>query len=234
MLSGIEIFADVADEAGIARFSEVDWIQGFTTNPSLLKKAGVSDYKSFAVKAAKMVRGKSISFEVVSDNEADIERDAKIISSWGGNVFVKIPFLKTDGSDNTEVIRKLAGSEVKLNITAVFSVNQVKKIAACIGASPSVIISVFAGRIADTGIDPKPIMIESKEVVKNLKNTKILWASARELFNAMDAKVCGCDIITMTPDLLDKFKLWGINLNEYSRKTAEQFYKDAKAAQLTI
>jgi transaldolase len=121
-----------------------------------------------------------------------------------------------------------------LNITAVFSANQVSKIAACIGASPSVIISIFAGRIADTGIDPKPIMIASKKVVKDLKNTKILWASARELFNAVEAKACGCNIITITPDLLDKFKLWGTDLNEYSRKTAEQFYKDAKAAQLTI
>ncbi|MDR1475615.1 MAG: hypothetical protein LBI30_03835 [Holosporales bacterium] len=233
--SKIALFADVVDEKAIERFATWPQIQGFTTNPSLLKKAGVSDYKNFAIKALRAADGKCVSFEVISDSEQDIEREAKTISGWGENVFVKIPFLKTDGTDNTRVIKRIAENGVKLNITAVFGVDQVKKIAECIdNTRASVIISIFAGRIADTGIDPRPIVVESKEIVKNLQDIKLLWASSREIFNVIDAQSCGCDIITLTSDLLEKFKLWGKDLNEYSRQTAEQFYKDAKAAQLMI
>jgi transaldolase len=230
----VKIFADVSSENEILKYCEEDHIKGFTTNPSLLKKAGINDYKAFAIKATNISNDKSISFEVVSDNDIDIKNEAYKIANWGQNVFVKIPFLKTDGTDNINIIKALSDDGIKLNITAVFTTNQVQKIANAVNKETKVIVSIFAGRIADTGIDPKPIMVEAKNITHCLPKCEVLWASSREIFNVIDANQCNCDIITLTPDLLNKFKLWGIDLNEYSRQTAEMFYNDAKSANLCI
>lgn len=230
----IQIYADVASEDDINYFSAVPYIKGFTTNPSLLKKAGIKNYQGIALKASKLAKDKSISFEVVSDTEERILEEAYTIASWGKNVFVKIPFLKTDGSDNSSIINTLAKNDVNLNVTAILTLEQVKKVADCANPNTPLIVSVFAGRIADTGVDPEPIMKEAKELLKHLPKAEILWASSREIFNVMQAEHCGCDIITLTSDLLGKFKLWGMDLTEYSRQTAEMFYNDAKSAGLVI
>jgi transaldolase len=230
----IKIFADVASEKEIIEYASKDYIKGFTTNPSLLRKSGITNYKDFALNAINHINGKSISFEVISDNEEAITSEALKINSWGGNVFVKIPFLKTDGSNNLSVIKNMIDRGVKLNITAVFTIDQVKSIAAVINNNTPIIISIFAGRIADTGVDPKPLMIAAKELTKAAQNCHILWASAREIFSVIEAQNCQSDIITLPSELLTKFKLWGMDLNEYSRKTSETFYQDAKTAGLVI
>jgi transaldolase len=230
----IKIYADVASEKDIDSYSSIPYIKGFTTNPSLLKKAGVKNYQDFACTASKLAKDKGISFEVVSDNEVDILKEAYAIASWGENVFVKVPFLKTDGSDNSKTIETLAKNGVSLNVTAILTLDQVKRIAECANPNVPMIVSVFAGRIADTGVDPEPMMREAKEILKHLPKAELLWASSREIFNVVQAENCGCDIITLTPDLLGKFKLWGTDLTEYSRQTAEMFYNDARSAGLVI
>ena len=230
----VKIFADISSEKDILNFQKQPYIKGFTTNPSLLKKAGVSDYEAFARKAALLTKEKGISFEVVADNEDDIYQEALTIASWADNIFVKIPFLRTDGADNTQIIGKLAKAGVKLNITAILTLEQVEKTLEQADVTVPMIVSVFAGRIADTGIDPLPIMIRAKTLMKNLPLAELLWASSREILNVVHAEDSHCDIITLTPDLLNKFKLWGMDLNEYSRQTAEMFYKDAQSAGLKI
>jgi transaldolase len=230
----VKIFADVATEEDILNYESKPHIKGFTTNPSLLKKSGVADYELFAKKAALLAKDKSISFEVVADNDDDIYAEACTINSWAANIYVKIPFLKTDGSDNTKIIGKLAKAGVKLNITAILTLEQVEKTLEQANANVPMIVSVFAGRVADTGIDPLPIMTRAKALMKNLPLAELLWASSREILNVIHAEDSNCDIITLTPDLLNKFKLWGMDLNEYSRQTAEMFYKDAQSAGLKI
>jgi transaldolase len=230
----IKIFADVSSEADINAFSSTPYIQGFTTNPSLLKKAGVKNYEEFARNASKLAKDKGISFEVVSDSEETILKEAHTIASWGENIFVKVPFLKTDGTDNSSTIKSLAKDGVKLNVTAILTLEQVKKVADAANPEVPLIVSVFAGRIADTGVDPEPLMKEAKKLIQHLPKAELLWASSREIFNVIHAEKCGCDIITLTPDLLAKFKLWGADLTEYSRQTAEMFYNDARSAGLVI
>jgi len=230
----IKIFADVSSEADINAFYSTPYIQGFTTNPSLLKKAGVKNYEEFARNASKLAKDKGISFEVVSDSEETILKEAHTIASWGENIFVKVPFLKTDGTDNSSTIKSLAKDGVKLNVTAILTLEQVKKVADAANPEVPLIVSVFAGRIADTGVDPEPLMKEAKKLIQHLPKAELLWASSREIFNVIHAEKCGCDIITLTPDLLAKFKLWGADLTEYSRQTAEMFYNDARSAGLVI
>ena len=230
----IKVFADVATEDEISTFNKLSYIKGFTTNPSLLKKAGVSDYEVFAKAAASLVGNKSISFEIVADKESQILDEAYAVASWADNIYVKIPFLKTDGSDNTRIIKTLAQNGVKLNITALMTVEQVTKTIQQADINASMIISVFAGRIADTGVDPLSIMNKCVSLLQDFPKVELLWASAREIFNVIQAENCRCDIITLTADLLKKFKLWGTDLNEYSRQTAQMFYNDAKSAGLKI
>lgn len=230
----VQIFADVSTEKDIEDYVQNPLIKGFTTNPSLLKKAGVTDYLAFGRKASSLAQDKSISFEVVSDEENEILREANIIASLGNNILVKIPFLKTDGSNNAEIIQQLSKQGIKLNITAVLTNGQVSQILSSLDPNTHTIISIFAGRIADTGIDPEPIIKEARELCRDHKNVAILWASTRELFNIAQAERCGCDIITVTPDFLKKTSIWGADLVEYSRQTAEMFYQDAKSAGFKI
>jgi len=230
----IKIFADVASEQDIQSLSALPYIQGFTTNPSLLKKAGVQDYESFARRISAFIKDKSISFEVIADRDEEILKQARVIASWGENVFVKIPFLKTDGSDNSHLIRDLAHQGIKLNITALLTLDQIKRTLEQADSHAPIIISVFAGRIADTGRDPMPLLRHTKGLMNKLPKGELLWASSREIFSVIQAQDCGCDIITLPPDLLGKFKLWNMDLEEYSRQTVETFYKDAQSAGLQI
>lgn len=205
-------------------------IQGFTTNPTLMRNAGVTDYVTFAHQALAAAGGKPISFEVFSDDFAMMEREARIIASWGSGTYVKVPITNTKGELSTQLIRKLSADGIALNITAILTVEQIHHVAAALHRSTPSIVSVFAGRIADTGVDPIPLMSEGIRILRKLPSAELLWASPRELLNVFQADSCGCHIITATPDLLKKLSLVGKDLEGYSLETVKMFYDDAKAA----
>ncbi len=227
----IKIYADGASVENINKLSQLNWVNGFTTNPSLMRSEGVENYVSHCLKLLKLIPDKSISFEVLTDNMDEMYEQALAISEWGDNVFVKIPIVNSNGDSTEDVIKKLSSKDVKLNITAVFTIEQVRNsIEACSNATES-IISIFAGRIADTGIDPEKIISESVELVKTLEsNSQILWASSREIFNIFQAERSGADIITVSHNLLEKVKIISKNLFDYSVETAEMFINDSKKA----
>ena len=227
----VKIYADGASVESLNKLSQHDWINGFTTNPSLMRSEGVEDYVSHCLKLLELIPDKSVSFEVLTDNMDEMYQQALAISEWGNNVFVKIPIVNSNGDSTVDVIQKLSSKKVKLNITAVFTVEQVKNsIEACFDANES-IISIFAGRIADTGVDPEKIISESVELVKTLEsNSQILWASSREIFNIFQAERCGADIITVSHSLLEKVEIISKNLFDYSVETAEMFINDSKKA----
>ncbi len=230
----VKLFADGADLAGIREMAANPAIKGFTTNPTLMRKAGVSDYKAFALQALRVVVGRPISFEVFADEFGEMEKQAHEIASWGKNIYVKIPVTNTKGEFSGPLVERLSRAGVQVNVTALMTVNQVKRVTERLAAGTPAIISVFAGRIADTGRDPIPIMAESVKAMKGKPKAELIWASPRELLNIFQAGEVGCHIITATNDILKKLSLAGKDLDDYSLETVEMFYKDAKAAGYSI
>ena len=226
----IKLFADGADIAGILEMYSNPLISGFTTNPTLMKKAGVVNYKEFAKEILEIVKDRPVSFEVFADEFDEMNRQALEIASWGSNVYVKIPITNTKKESSANLIRNLSSQGVQLNITAILSLEQVKTVADVLDLNQSAFVSVFAGRIADTGRDPIPYMIEALKIIKHLPKAELLWASPREVLNIYQAKSIGCHIITATNSLLKKLDLEGKNLDEYSLDTVKMFYNDAGKA----
>ena len=226
----VKIFADGADRAGMLEMARKPFIAGLTTNPTLMRKAGVADYRAFARDILSVIKEKPISFEVFCDDFVEMERQAREITSWGGNVYVKIPVTNCQGEGAYALIRRLAKAGVKQNVTALMSLSQVRDVSAALGDAPESYISVFAGRIADTGRDPVPIMAAAVEVMRPFPNQRLIWASPRELLNIFQADAIGCHVITVTHDVLKKLELVGKDLGEYSLDTVRMFHNDAKAA----
>jgi transaldolase len=226
----VKIFADGADYDGMVKMSRNPLIKGFTTNPSLMRKAGVQDYEAFARKVLAAIPDRPVSFEVFADDFAAMAEQARTIAAWGRNVNVKIPVTNTKGQCSTELIRSLSSEGVALNITAVFTLDQVRAVVDALDRATPAIVSVFAGRIADTGIDPVPHMLACKEVVAQRPKAELLWASTRELLNIFHAEQSRCDIVTVPNEFLSKLDLIGKDLLDYSRETVQLFYRDASAS----
>ena len=225
-----KIFADGADKAGMLEMYGKPYISGLTTNPTLMKKAGISDYRAFAKDILSAIPDKPLSFEVFSDDFKEMERQATEIASWGANVYVKIPVTNTHRDSAASLVRKLSGAGVKLNVTAMMTLEQVREITQALAADTPAYISVFAGRIADTGRDPLPLMSAAIDIMKLKPNAELIWASPRELLNIFQANDIGCHVITVTNDILKKLELVGYDLQEYSLDTVKMFYNDAFAA----
>ena len=226
----IKLYCDGADIEDIRRLSKDEKIQGFTTNPTLMKKAGVQDYYEFAKQAVDIVSPKPISLEVFSDELNEMYLQAKKLSKLGQNVYVKIPVTNTKGEFTGEIIKRLSSEGVKLNVTAIFTLEQVKNVCTSLTAGTPAVISVFAGRVSDTGLDPIPHMSNCKKIVSAFDNFELLWASPREVLNVYQAESCGCEIITATPSILSKLSLAGKSLEQFSLETVQMFYNDASAA----
>ena len=234
MKLNVKLFADGADIAGIREMASNSSIAGFTTNPTLMRKAGVSDYKAFAKEVLTIVPDKPVSFEVFADDFPTMERQALEIASWGKNVNVKIPVTNTKGEFCGALVKRLSDAGVQLNVTALMTLDQVQRVTDALNPNTAAIISVFAGRIADTGRDPVPVMAKSVEIMKAKPKSELIWASPRELLNIFQAEEVGCHIITATNDILKKLSLFHKDLNLYSLETVAMFYKDAKAAGFNI
>ena len=230
----IKIFADGADLNGIKRMYANPLVKGFTTNPTLMRKAGVDSYEIFARRVLAAVPDRPISFEVFVDDLPAMVQQAKVIASWGPNVNVKIPVMNTRKEFTGSVIEELSQAGVAVNVTAVMTLDQVRKITKCLAPQTDAIVSVFAGRIADTGRDPLPHMAEAVQILKERSKAELIWASPRELLNIFQADSIGCHIITVTNDLLAKLSLVEKDLDSYSHETVEMFYKDAVAAGYSI
>ena len=230
----VKLFADGADLKSMLALYRDPKIKGFTTNPTLMNKVGITDYESFAKEVLAAIPDHPLSFEVFADDLPSMLAQAKMIASWGPNVNVKIPITNTKGEFTGPIIKKLAGAGVQLNITAIMTLEQVKDVAENLSPETPAIVSVFAGRIADTGLDPMPIMRECVKILENLPKAELLWASPRELLNIIQADEVGCHIITATPDVLGKLKLLEKDLTEFSLETVQMFYNDAEAAGYTI
>lgn len=230
----VQIFADGADLKVITELSKNPLVKGFTTNPSLMRKAGVSDYRAFALEAIRIVGDRSISLEVFSDELAEIEKQAMEITSWGKNVYVKIPVTNTRGEFTGPLVRRLAQAGVQLNITAILTLPQVEEVVASLSPKTSSFVSVFAGRVADTGRDPMPLMADSVKALKANPKAELIWASTRELLNIYQADAVGCHIITVTNDVLAKLSTVGKDLSDYSLDTVKLFYRDATSAGFRI
>jgi len=226
----VKIFADGANKADMLRLYADPRIRGFTTNPTLMRHAGITDYAAFAEDILASIRDRPISFEVFSDEFAEMERQALKIASWGANVFVKIPVSNTRAEPSYDLIRRLAERGVQLNVTAIMTLAQVRDVSAALGNHAPSNVSIFAGRIADTGVDPVPMLIEAAELCRRNPNQELIWASPRELLNIVQASEIGCHIITVTPDILKKLPLIGKDLGEYSLDTVKMFHGDATAA----
>jgi transaldolase len=230
----IKIFADGADAVGIAQLARNEAISGFTTNPTLMRAAGVDDYERFARQVLPCVRGLPISFEVLADDFDEMERQARKIALWADNVYVKIPITNTARQSSEELLRRLAAQGVKVNVTALLTVDQVRMATAALAGGPHSFISVFAGRVADTGRDPVPVMREALGVMAGHSNLELIWASPREILNVVQADAIGCHVITVTHDVLKKLPLLGRDLLEHSLDTVKMFYRDAVAAGFTV
>lgn len=226
----VKIFADGADRAGMLAIYRNPLIKGFTTNPTLMHKAGIRDFEAFAKDILAAIPDRPISFEVFSDEFGEMERQARTIARWGDNVYVKIPVTDTRGNSSAALIRKLAADGIKLNVTALLTVAQVETVSAALADGPSSYVSVFAGRVADSGCDPLPIMREALAVLDSFPQQELIWASPRELLNVVQADDLGVDIITVTNDLLAKLPLLGKELTAYSLETVRMFYSDARSA----
>jgi transaldolase len=226
----IKLFADGADKAGMLEMYANPLIKGFTTNPTLMRKAGVEDYEAFAHEIIRAIPDRPISFEVFADDFDEMGRQALAISSWGENVNVKIPVMNTLKQPSYDLLRHLAKEGVKLNVTALMTLEQVREVSAALAEAPPSYVSVFAGRIADTGVDPVPLMAAAVELLRPYPHLELLWASPRELLNVFQADAIGCHIITATNDILKKLSLIGKNLDEYSFETVKMFYDDARHA----
>lgn len=229
-----KIFADGADKQGMLQMYQKPWVAGFTTNPTLMRKAGITDYQAFALDIIKSIPDKPISFEVFSDDFDEMYAQALLIASWGENVYVKIPVTNTKGEVSYSLIKKLANKNVKMNVTAIMTLDQVYDVTESLSATSSSYVSVFAGRIADTGRDPLPIMEKCIEIMQSSPQLELIWASPREILNVFQADAIGCHIITVTNDLLKKLDLVGKDLNEYSLETVQMFRDDAIKAGFTL
>jgi transaldolase len=226
----IKLFADGAEKDGMLEMYAKPYIKGFTTNPTLMHKAGLTDYRGFAKSIVDAIPDRHISFEVFSDEFDEMERQAREIATWGDNVYVKIPVSNTRREASYELVRRLAGDGVKLNITAILTLDQVRCVAEAVrGGAPSC-VSVFAGRIADTGRDPVPLMAEAVDILRDAPQAELIWASPRELLNIFQADEIGCHIITVTNDILKKLALVGKDLADYSLDTVKMFYDDGRKA----
>jgi transaldolase len=230
----IKIFSDGADKKDMLEMNSKTFIKGLTTNPSLMKKAGIKDYEIFAKDILSTIKEKPISFEVFSDDFDDMEKQAMEIASWADNVYVKIPITNTKKQNSAKLIKRLSEKKVKLNITAIMTLDQVKTVLSVLDNKVPSIISVFAGRIADTGRDPIPLMNDCLKEMKINSNSELLWASPRELLNIIQADQIGCHIITVTKDIIKKLQFTNYNLEDYSLDTVKIFYKDAVDAGFKI
>jgi transaldolase len=230
----VKLFADGADLAGIREMAANPLIRGFTTNPTLMRKAGVTDYKAFALQVLEVIGDRPVSFEVFADDFGEMERQALEIASWGRNVYVKIPVTNTQGEFSGGLVESLSRSGVQLNVTAILTLDQVRRVTERLAAATPAIVSVFAGRIADTGRDPMPIMAEAVRLMRAKPKSELIWASPRELLNVFQADSTGCHIITATNDILKKLALVGKDLDAYSLETVDMFFKDARAAGYSI
>ena len=226
----IKLFADGADKQGILEMYSDPSIDGFTTNPTLMRKAGITDYVTFAKEILDEITDKPVSFEVFADEYKEMEQQALKISKWGENVYVKIPVMNTKMMPSYELIRHLSLKGVKINITAIMTLEQVRMVSESVIGGPSCFVSVFAGRIADTGVDPVPLMRQALKILKIAPNAELLWASPREVLNVYQAESIGCPIITATNDILKKLNLKAKDLTEFSQETVQMFYQDAQAS----
>lgn len=226
----VQLYADGADKAGMLEMYENPLIKGFTTNPTLMRKAGVLDYQTFAADILEAIPDRPISFEVFSDEFDEMLRQAKIIAKWGENVYVKIPVTNTRAESSVELIRELANEGINVNVTAMMTLEQVKEVSVALDDGPMSIVSLFAGRVADTGRDPVTLMDAAVNFLREFPNIELLWASPRELLNIFQANAIGCHIITATNDVLKKLSLVGKDLNAYSLETVKMFYEDAAEA----
>ena len=230
----VKIFADGADRAGMLEMYRNPKISGFTTNPTLMRKAGIGDFEAFARDILAAIPDRPISFEVFADEFDEMERQARFISSWGENVYVKIPITNTRGESSVPLVRRLATAGVKVNVTAMMTLDQMRDVSSALADGPPACASLFAGRIADTGRDPLPIIVEAIALLRATPNVELIWASPRELLNIFQADAVGCHIITVTNDILAKLALVGKDLDEYSLDTVKMFYRDAKAAGFSV
>ena len=229
-----KIFCDTADIKIIKKFSKNSLVSGFTTNPTLMRFSGAKNYKTYAKKLLKICKKKPISLEVIADKFDEIEKQAYEIKSWGNNVYVKVPVTNSKGNFSGKIIKRLSDKGLKLNITAVYTANQVKKIVKCLNKNSHSIISIFSGRMADVGKDPVPIIQQSVKITKKMKKIKILWASTREAYNYMQANDCKCEIITMPPKIIEKISKFGKSFRVLTLDTVKTFYKDASEANFKI
>jgi len=231
----VKIFADGADKAGMLQLNANPLVKGMTTNPTLMRKAGLTDFEAFARDILQNITTKPLSLEVFSDEFPEMKRQALKINGWAKNVYVKIPITNTRNKSSLALIKELANEGVKLNVTAILTLEQVKGVTAALNPKVPAVVSVFAGRIADTGVDPVSIMVESKKILKDLPQTELLWASVREVLNIFQANDCGCDIVTVPHDILGKaIKMSGMDLGELSLDTVKMFAHDAKAAGFSL
>jgi transaldolase len=230
----VKIFADGADFDGMLKLYANPHVRGFTTNPSLMRKAGVADYEGFARKVLKAIPDRPVSLEVFADDFDAMERQARAIASWGPNVNVKIPVTNTRGEFAGPLVKRLSDAGVVVNVTAIFTLDQVRRVVDALNPNTGALVSVFAGRIADTGVDPVPVMAECVSILKRKPKSELIWASPREVLNVVQAHEIGCHIITVTPDMIAKFNLLGKDHERYSLETVETFYRDASAAGYTI
>jgi transaldolase len=229
-----KIFADGADLDGILKLAQDPLIVGFTTNPTLMWKAGLTDYADFAHRLLEQITKKPISFEVFADDESEMRRQARKIATWGPNVYVKIPITTTRGESMAPLVRELSEDGVQVNVTALFTTAQVELITEAVRDGAPSYVSVFAGRIADAGVDPLPIMARSVDILTDAPRAELIWASPREVLNVVQADQVGCHIITMTHDLLPKVKSLGKNLEQFSLETVQMFHRDAVAAGFSL
>ena len=229
-----KIYCDIADIKIIRKFAKKKIVKGFTTNPSLMRRAGAKDYKNYSKKILKACKNKPVSFEVFADDEINIINQAKKIKSWGKKVFVKIPVINSKGKFLGKVIKELSYNNIKLNITAVYSFKQVKKILKNLNKKTEIIISIFAGRAGDVGKNPIPELKKSIQAARKFKNVKILWASVREPYNYLEAKNLGCHIITVPPTIIEKIEKFGKSFDQLSLNTVKGFLKDSKKSNFKI
>lgn len=230
----VKLFADGADKASMLALYNNPAITGFTTNPTLMRKAGVADYETFARDILAVIHDRPISFEVFSDEWDDMERQARQIAAWGANVYVKIPVTNTRGESSAHLVRRLTGEGVKVNVTALMTLTQVRTVCDALTPGPAACVSVFAGRVADTGRDPVPMMAAAVEIINAYPNVELIWASPRELLNVVQADAVGCHIITATPDILAKLPTLGKDLTDFSLDTVKMFYDDGLKAGFTL
>lgn len=230
----VKIYADGADLKSMVEEYNKGIVNGFTTNPSLMKAAGIKSYKDFGKKVLDEIKDMPISFEVFADDKETILKEARELFTWGENVYIKIPVVNTKGEFNGEIIKELSEENIKLNITAIFTVEQIKDVLGVLNKESPAIISIFAGRIADTGINPVRIIKEAIELSKDYPKVEILWASCRELYNIIEANDIGCHIITVQNSILKKFHLFGKDLTEYSIETVKDFFKDGRSLGFSI